>query len=295
MLASLSSLALFILHVTFILACAVSLQPVDRAAQVRPGPEIVSNQRRSLPSCPRSLSRQLLAYSAAVRLSLVVHALRLARRCPLPRSLSEVPRFVQEAGGTTESFYLFGSFILLSNPSGSLILASQALLAVYHALSYGRSLGPLAKPVQRLARMAAAHRENVLFAMGFLDIMAFVQLTFYALTGGAGIRGLVQSFIYLNLVKNRSASNSPETYASSLASSSLCSPILSITRCLSASLHPCLSLAASHSLLSRPIAGSSYYSPVWNAIGRSAVGAAAKRVPFFESVRRWFRSGAAVA
>jgi hypothetical protein len=35
-LSSLSSLALFILHVSFILACTVSLQPVDRAAQVRP-------------------------------------------------------------------------------------------------------------------------------------------------------------------------------------------------------------------------------------------------------------------
>jgi len=225
MLAALTSVALFILHVALILACAVSLQPVDRAAQ-------------------------LLAYSAAVRLSLVVHALRLARRCPLPRSLPDLPRFLQDAGGTTESFYIFGDFILLSNPSGSLILASQALLAVYHALSYGRSLGPLGKPVQQVARVAAAHRETALFAMGFLDIMAFLQLMLYALTGGAGIRAFVQSFIYLNLVKSRSASDSPET---------------------------------------------SYYSPVWNAIGRSAVGAAAKRLPFFESVRRWFQSGTAVA
>ena len=177
---------------------------------------------------PPSLSRQLLAYSAAVRLSLVVHALRLARRCPLPRSLPDVPRFLQDAGGTTESFYIFGDFILLSNPSGSLILASQALLAVYHALSYGRSLGPLGKPVQQVARVAAAHRETALFAMGFLDIMAFLQLMLYALTGGAGIRAFVQSFIYLNLVKSRSASDSPETYASTLP---VChfAPVLSIS------------------------------------------------------------------
>jgi hypothetical protein len=194
-----------------------------------------------------------------------------------------VPRFLQDAGGTTESFYIFGDFILLSNPSGSLILASQALLAVYHALSYGRSLGPLGKPVQQVARVAAAHRETALFAMGFLDIMAFLQLMLYALTGGAGIRAFVQSFIYLNLVKSRSASDSPETYASTLP----------VCHFATRSLH--LSASASHWLLSRPLADSSYYSPVWNAIGRSAVGAAAKRLPFFESVRRWFQSGTAVA
>lgn len=192
------------------------------ASRIRPAYSLT----RSL--VPPSLSRQLLAYSAAVRLSLVVHALRLARRCPLPRSLPDLPRFLQDAGGTTESFYIFGDFILLSNPSGSLILASQALLAVYHALSYGRSLGPLGKPVQQVARVAAAHRETALFAMGFLDIMAFLQLMLYALTGGAGIRAFVQSFIYLNLVKSRSASDSPETYASTLP---VChfAPVLSIS------------------------------------------------------------------
>ena len=111
---------------------------------------------------------------------------------------------MQDAGGTTESFYILGSLLLLNNPSGSLILASQAILAVYHALSCGRSLGPLDKPLQPLSTMAGAHRERALFAMGFLDIIAFVQLLFHALTGGAVLRGLVQSFIYLNLVKNRS-------------------------------------------------------------------------------------------
>lgn len=64
--------------------------------------------------------------------------------------------------------------------------------------------------------------------MGFLDIMAFLQLMLYALTGGAGIRAFVQSFIYLNLVKSRSASDSPETYASTLP---VChfAPVLSIS------------------------------------------------------------------
>lgn len=162
---------------------------------------------------------------------------------------------MRDAGGTTESFYLFGSFILLSNPSGSLILVSQALLAVYHALSYGSSLGPLGKPVQQLSRMAAAQREKVLFAMGFLDIMAFVQLIFHALTGGAGLRGLVQSFIYLNLVKNRSTSNSPETCALTPANLSLCLPGFSIplSHYSSISLHPSISILTSNSLLAHSL------------------------------------------
>lgn len=91
------------------------------------------------------------------------------------------------------------------------MLVSQSILAFYHTLSYGRNLGPLGKSFRSLSAKAAGWRENALFAMGFLDIMAFVQLFVQALVGGLGIRGLIQSLIYLNLIKNRSTSTLPET------------------------------------------------------------------------------------
>ena len=201
---------------------------------------------------------------------------------------------MQDAGGTTESFYILGSLLLLNNPSGSLILASQAILAVYHALSCGRSLGPLGKPLQPLSTMAGAHRERALFAMGFLDIIAFVQLLFHALTGGCSPSGTCAELHLpefgqepLDQQLTRNVRIDPRLTARLLSYRSIC-PLASLSALLS------LSLSLSHSPLTRTPARS-YYSPVWDAIGRSAVGQAAKRLPFFDSVRLWFQSGAVMA
>lgn len=146
---------------------------------------------------------QLLAMTLAVRVSLAVHLVRLIRRCPIPRKmqLNSIQEWLRSASMTTEGFYLFGGFILLSNPSGSLLLLSGAILAAYHALSFGQRMGARAilEPVNK---MAASYQQRALFLMGFADIGAWVQLFVSGLATGS-MRGLIQSIVYLNLLRQR--------------------------------------------------------------------------------------------
>jgi len=152
-------------------------------------------------------------YTAAVRLSLVVHALRLSRRVPTPQapiSLAGLTDWARQASATTEGFYIFTSFILLSNPAGSLSLVSQAILAAYHAASYTQSLN--LRLLGGLRKKLAAHQPQALLVMGLCDVGVAVQLLVAAVVGGAGVRGGMQTLVYSNLLRQRSiaAESTPE-------------------------------------------------------------------------------------
>jgi len=213
-----------------------------------------------------------------VRLSLVVHALRLSRRVPTPQapiSLAGLTDWARQASATTEvgidplptcgcaiplthslslahsptraarqGFYIFTSFILLSNPAGSLSLVSQAILAAYHAASYTQSLN--LRLLGGLRKKLAAHQPHALLVMGLCDVGVAVQLLVAAVVGGAGVRGGMQTLVYSNLLRQRSiaAESTPEC---------------------------------------------SYYRTTWNYLGASPIGSVAKQMPFFGLVSGWFQ------
>ena len=117
---------------------------------------------------------------------------------------------MKQGGATTEGSYIYVDFLLLSNPAGSLALTSQSILAVYHAASYtqGLNIGPL----NSLRKKLTTYQPQALLVMGLCDVGAALQLLLAASIGGAGMRGLVQTLVYSNLLRQRSlaASSTPE-------------------------------------------------------------------------------------
>jgi hypothetical protein len=97
MLAALTSVALFILHVALILACAVSLQPVDRAAQVRPTPR--RRQRLGSDQLTRSLAHSLPRAPLAVAAALgILGGRQIVARRPRSATCPTVPPSTFAAG-----------------------------------------------------------------------------------------------------------------------------------------------------------------------------------------------------
>ena len=114
---------------------------------------------------------------------------------------------MKSVAGTTESFYLLGDFILLSNPSATLMLVSQSILAVYHAASFANKVladSQVSAPrFDRMYRTLGQTQQQALLYMGLCDIGALLQLIVSFLLMNGKLRLATNVFVYLNLLKAR--------------------------------------------------------------------------------------------
>lgn len=109
--------------------------------------------------------------------------------------------------GTTEAFYLLGDFILLSNPSATLILVSQSILALYHAASFANKIladsGVSAPKFSQMYSRLGHTQQQALLYMGLCDIGALLQIIVSCVVMSGKLRLLTNVFVYLNLLKAR--------------------------------------------------------------------------------------------
>lgn len=133
--------------------------------------------------------------------------LQLLKRAPPPKSFSALVAWVRSVTGTTEAFYLLGDFILLSNPSATLMLVSQSILAAYHAASLANKVltdSHMSAPkFNRMYAKLGKTQQQALLYMGLCDIGALLQLIVSFLLMSGKLRLATNIFVYLNLLKGR--------------------------------------------------------------------------------------------
>jgi hypothetical protein len=173
--------ALAALHIVFVCAAALALFPL-------PG-------------------LQTTAMSWAFRLSIILHGIRLLRRCPPPKRAKDIPQWLQACSATTELFYLLGDLILISVRSGSFFFLSQSILATYHASFLLNQMSTTKFSV--FYKNLCARRPTALLWMGLLDIATLLQLIILVFTTGQ-VRILFQTMVYTNLLRSRYQGSTPE-------------------------------------------------------------------------------------
>lgn len=149
--------------------------------------------------------------------SLLMHAGRLVRRVSIPRSSSAILPWIQTIAPTTEAFNIGCTLLILVNRSASLVFVSQGILAVYHTMSllnavlqrYGRG-SRLVPVVQETYRRLGQKQKKALLLMGLCDLLALAQLVLSCTY--LGIRGLLNVYMYLGMLKGRYKSPESASY-----------------------------------------------------------------------------------